>query len=210
VVAATDPKALHPDAGRRQKLPDHKPLLSPPSPAVEAFMAPAKLAEGQQPPASEAPATGRRTEEDPAVQGSLARRYCVSIANAAADARYTWQKKKLGEIEQELDKRIALLEEKTAEFQKWVARRDAFVEKARQALVHIYSRMRPDAAALQLAAMDEETASAVLLALDARIASKILNDMEPVQAARLTAIIGGAAKGSPTKRQQANPEDRKS
>ena len=41
--------------------------------------------------------------------------------------------------------------------------------------------------------MDEETAAAVLLKLEPRTASLILNEMEPTQAARLTAIIGGAA-----------------
>jgi flagellar motility protein MotE (MotC chaperone) len=58
--------------------------------------------------------------------------------------------------------------------------------------------------------MDEETASAVLLKLDPTIASKILNDMEPAQAARLTAIIGGSARGSPAKQSDAGPEDKKS
>ena len=47
--------------------------------------------------------------------------------------------------------------------------------------------MRPDAAAQQLAAMDEETAAAVLTKLDPRIASIILNEMDRAQAARLTA-----------------------
>ena len=48
--------------------------------------------------------------------------------------------------------------------QKWVTRRDEFLKQgATTSLVPIYSRMRPDAAALQLAVMDEETAAAVLL-----------------------------------------------
>ena len=38
---------------------------------------------------------------------SAARQYCVNIANAAADARFAWQKKTLADTEQELEKRIA-------------------------------------------------------------------------------------------------------
>ena len=145
-----------------------------------------------------------------ALQTSAARQYCVNIANAAADARFAWQKKTLADTEQELEKRIALLEEKTAEFQKWVTRRDEFVKKARDNLVLIYTRMRPDAAAMQLTAMDEETASAVLLKLDPRTASLILNEMEPAQAARLTAIIGGAARVAPAGGPRSGPEGKKS
>jgi flagellar motility protein MotE (MotC chaperone) len=212
VVAAANPDALDLVVGNRPKPSARRPAAKASSPAIDAFMAPARTAEQRPQPAAAAaePAVPARRSDDGPAQDSMARRYCVSIADAAADARYAWQKAKLAEIGEELEKRIALLEEKTAEFQKWVARRDEFVEKARQNLVLIYSRMRPDAAALQLTSMDEETASAVLLALDPRIASKILNDMEPAQAARLTAIIGGAAKGAPSRRTQAGPEGKKS
>lgn len=211
VVATANPDAFGPAWGKRQATPAPKPAAVSPSPAMEAFIAPARLAERQQRPATpEQAAPARKQEDEAAPQTSAARRYCVSIANAAADARYAWQRKKLSEAEKELEKRIALLEEKTAEFRKWVTRRDEFVEKARQNLVLIYSRMRPDAAAQQLTAMDEETASAVLLTLDPRISSKILNDMEPAQAARLTAIIGGSARAAPAKRPQAGPEEKRS
>lgn len=135
--------------------------------------------------------------EAPAFSTSAARQFCVNITDAAADARVAWQKKALLDIAQDVDKRVALLEEKIAEYQKWVTRRDEFVKKARDSLVLIYSRMRPDAAALQLVAMDEETAAAVLLRLDPRAASTILNEMEPGKAARLTAVINGAAKDPP-------------
>ena len=85
--------------------------------------------------------------------------YCANIANPAADARFAWQKKTLADMEQEIAKRIALLEEKTAEYQKWLARRDEFSKKANETVLRIYARMRPDAAAVQLAALDEETAA---------------------------------------------------
>lgn len=125
---------------------------------------------------------------------SLARQYCANIADVAMDARVAWQKKQLSDIEKELEKRIALLEAKTAEYKQWLARRDEFSRKVQDGLVVIYSRMRPEAAAMQLVSMDEETAAAILVKLDARAASAVLNEMAPAQAARLTTTISGAAK----------------
>lgn len=139
-----------------------------------------------------------------------AQQYCINIANAAADARVLRQKKMLADIEQELDKRIAKLEAKAAEYQKWLARRDEYSKKAQEQLVGIFSRMRPDAAAPQLAASDEETAAAVLSKLDIRASSAILSEMEPNQAARLTTIMAGAGKTAPDKSARATPDGRRS
>jgi flagellar motility protein MotE (MotC chaperone) len=141
-----------------------------------------------EPPKSEA----ARKEAPP--KGSLAESYCANIADAAADARFAWQLRELRELDAELQRRIDILEERTAEYREWLARRDAFVQKAQESLVRIFSRMRPDAAASQLAAMDEETAAAVLTKLEPRNASAILNEMPPGPAARLTMTIAGAAK----------------
>jgi flagellar motility protein MotE (MotC chaperone) len=124
----------------------------------------------------------------------LAQRYCVSVTDAAADARIAWQKAKLAEAEQEIDKRIAALEAKTAEYKTWLERRDEFSRRATNTLVQIYARMEPDSAAPQLVAMDEETAAAVLAKLDPRSSSAILNEMPADKAARLTATIAGAAR----------------
>lgn len=151
-----------------------------------------------QPPPPQAPpplpATVAKPVEAPQEKSGPAQEYCVSIADAAADARFAWQKQTLGDMEKELERRIVILETRTAEYREWLARRDAFVEKAQESLVRIYARMRPDAAASQLAAMDEETAAAVLTKLNSRNASAILNEMPPGPAARLTSTIAGAAK----------------
>ena len=124
--------------------------------------------------------------------------YCTSIATPAADARFAWQKKVLADLDQDIAKRIALLEEKTAEYKTWLARRDEFSQKANETLLRIYTRMKPDAAAAQLAEFDEETAAAVLTKLEPRVASLILNEVPAAKAARLTAVISGAAKIIPT------------
>ncbi len=135
--------------------------------------------------------------ETGSIAGPRPDEYCANIANPAADARFAWQKKTLADMEQEITKRIAVLEEKTAEYQKWLARRDEFSKKANDTVLRIYARMRPDAAAVQLAALDEETAASVLTKLEPRAASLILNEMESTQAVRLTATISGAGKVAP-------------
>ncbi len=143
------------------------------------------------PPAPEKPAEARPEHAGPAQD------YCENISDAAADARFAWQKRTLEEMEKELEQRVVILEKKTTEYREWLARRDAFVKKAQASLVGIYALMRPDAAASQLAAMDEETAAAVLTKLNPRNASAILNEMPAGPAARLTAVLVGAARTDP-------------
>lgn len=125
---------------------------------------------------------------------NVAQQYCFNIADAAKDARYAWQKKTLADIETELNKRIALLDARTAEYQKWLARRDEFIRNAEENVVKIMSGMRPDAAAVQLSLMNEESAAAVIAKLNTRNASAVMNEMSPEKAAKLTMIITGAAK----------------
>jgi flagellar motility protein MotE (MotC chaperone) len=126
---------------------------------------------------------------DPHAQDPQA--YCTNIAPTAADARIAWQAKKLTELDTQIKQRIADLEAKRAEFQDWLARREEALKKAEDGVVAIYSKMRPDAAALQLAAMDDATAAAVLVKLNPRAASAILNEMSAERAARLTNAMSG-------------------
>lgn len=128
----------------------------------------------------------------------LAKAYCANIGSLAADAKFAWQKKAIGELASELEERIAKLEAKTDEYKQWLARRDEFSKRVTDNLVTIYSRMRAEAAGQQLTAMDEETAAAILLKLDPRVSSAILNDMNAQHAARLTTIISGAGKVTPS------------
>ena len=124
--------------------------------------------------------------------------YCRNIANAAADARYARQVNALAALEAELDERIATLEKKRAEYEEWVKRREEFMNKADESVVAIYSQMRPDAAAQQIAMMDPEAAAAILSKVTSRTASAILNEMEAETAAYLTNVMAGlpsATKG---------------
>ena len=122
--------------------------------------------------------------------------YCENIADPALDARFLHQKAELARLEDELAKKTALLEEKKTEFQEWLKRRDEFISKAEGSLVKLYSKIKPDAAAPQLTAMDEEAAAALLMKLSPKASSAILDQMEAAKAARLVSVMIGAARPS--------------
>jgi flagellar motility protein MotE (MotC chaperone) len=142
----------------------------------------------------EAVAPAASAEPKPASQ-TTGDQYCSNIANAAADARFAWQKQTLLETEKKVEKSVEELNVKIIEYQKWMARRDEFSRKAQSAITDIYAKMKPDAAALQLSALDEETAAAVLIKLSPKISSALMAEMDAKKAARLTAIIAGSSKG---------------
>lgn len=126
--------------------------------------------------------------------------YCKNIAEAASDARLRWQTWKLISLEARLRDRIEALQRKEREFEAWVARREGLLDEVEDQVVSIIGRMRPEAAAAQLSTTDEEAAVGVLLKLKARIASSILDEMEPARAAQLTQSMMGLA----------SPEDQRS
>ena len=118
-------------------------------------------------------------------------RFCSNIADQALDARVAWQQKELEATELKLRQRIAELEAKRAEYEDWLKRREEFLKKAEDSVVEIYSRMNPEAAALQIASMADDTAAAVLAKLKVRVASAILNEMEPARGAHLADTLAG-------------------
>lgn len=115
--------------------------------------------------------------------------YCVNIADKAADARAAWQTKTINDLEAKLDQRIKELEAKRAELEQWLKKRDEILARAGEQLVVIYSGMKPDAAALQIAALDDATAAGVIAKLKPRTASAILGEMEPGRAAQITKAL---------------------
>lgn len=129
----------------------------------------------------------------PAAPQSDAQQYCGNIADAAADARFAWQAKTIADLNKQLDERIAALEAKRAELEDWLHKREDMLARAEDSVVAIYAKMRPEAAALQLATVDAETAVAVLAKLNSRTASAILNEMDPARAANLTSIMTDTA-----------------
>ncbi|MFZ1110050.1 MAG: hypothetical protein WAN43_17090 [Rhodomicrobium sp.] len=144
-------------------------------------------------PGSEPVAPPAKTDAPPETAANV-KSYCENIADQALDARFLAQKAELTRLEEELAKRTALLEAKKTEYQEWLTRRDEFISKAEANLVKLYAKIKPDAAAPQLAALDEEAAAALLLKLSPKASSAILDQMESGKAARLVSIIIGAAK----------------
>ena len=159
-----------------------RPEPSPATPQPEPPLTTATVAKLS--PGAAEPAAADQRESDTA-------QFCKNIADAALDARVAWQQKELEAAEAKLRQRIAELEAKRAEYEQWLKLRDDFLKKAEESVVEIYSRMNPDAAALQIASMADETAAAVLAKLRVRNASAILNEMEPARAARLADTLAG-------------------
>ena len=115
--------------------------------------------------------------------------YCSNIANFASDARIAWQMRRLGELETLVKAQVAELDAKTADAKAWVDKRTDLMKKAEDGVVAIYAKMDPEAAAAQMAIMEEATAAALLGKLSAKVSSAILNQMEPGKAAKLTEIL---------------------
>lgn len=119
-------------------------------------------------------------------------RYCTNISDTAADARHALQMKELEQLRGDIDSRIEALEAKRKEYEVWLKRRDEFVDKAEDSLVGIITKMRPDAAAAQMALLGDEAAAALLLKLNPRVSSVILNEMQADKSANLARVIVGA------------------
>ncbi|MGB8279233.1 MAG: MotE family protein [Methylovirgula sp.] len=146
------------------------------------------------------PANAEKPVAEPAAKSKAAaaapvpheiRQFCANTAGAAADARVVWQAAKLIELEAKLRQRIAEFEVKRAAYEDWLRKHDEAMKEARDDVVAIYSRMRPDAAAAQLAVMDDIMAASLLTKLNSRNASAILAEMDPGRAARIAnAMVG--------------------
>ena len=145
--------------------------------------------------ATDAEATGAvKPARIPLETGTEVERFCSNIADAARDRRYVLQTEELQALQQEVDKRIKLLEDKRADYEAWLKRREDFLAKAEDGVVKIYSGMRPDAAAERLAEMDPKLAAGILMKLEARKAGVILNEMERKKAAMLTSVMAAASR----------------
>ncbi|MCR6501043.1 MotE family protein [Shinella sp. CPCC 101442] len=143
---------------------------------------------------------GAFAEERPVITTTNAsadeiRAFCTNIADAARDQRYLLQKQELETLQKDVDERIKVLEARRAEYEDWLNRRNAFLKQAEGGLVEIYRKMKPDAAAAQLAELNPQIASAIVMKLPPRQSSTILGEMPADKAALLTRII--AVAGDP-------------
>ncbi|MCP4559586.1 MAG: hypothetical protein GY873_28570 [Bosea sp.] len=137
------------------------------------------------PPAASTPTAAAASTQD-------SEAFCASIRVPAAEARFAWQANTLKSLETKLADTLAKLEEKKIELKQLVDQREAETKLADGRMVEIFARMRPEAAALQLAAMDQGVAAALLGKLAPRNASAVLNEMEVARAAQLAEAMNGA------------------
>lgn len=147
-------------------------------------------------------ASGSAQEQKPApntASQAEIQQFCTSIADPARDQRYLLQKQELEKLQSDVDKRIAVLEQRRAEYEDWLTRRNAFMKQAEGNLVEIYKKMKPDAAAPQLEEIDPILAAAVIMKLPARQSSLILSEMEAQKAAMVAAIMSSAADPNTSK-----------
>jgi len=136
-------------------------------------------------------APAKSTRRAPTLSENELGQFCGNVADPALDARLAWQMNELEQAEQRLRERISEVEAKRAEYEKWMALRDEFLKKAEAGMIEVYSRMRPEAAAIQIAGMADETAAAVLAKLSPRNSSAIFNEMDSARAAHLADLLGG-------------------
>jgi flagellar motility protein MotE (MotC chaperone) len=127
-------------------------------------------------------------------EGTEVQRFCSNIADAARDRRYALQAKELEKLKSEIDERMKALEAKRVEYEQWLKRRDDFLSKAEDNVVKIYAKMKPDAAAERLAEVRIELAAGILMKLDPRQSSTILNEMDSKAAATITAVMASATR----------------
>lgn len=147
---------------------------------------------------------GAFAEERPVITTTNAsadeiREFCTNIADAARDQRYLLQKQELETLQKDVDERIKTLEARRAEYEDWLNRRNAFLKQAEGGLVEIYRKMKPDAAAAQLAELNPQIASAIVMKLPPRQSSTILGEMPADKAALLTRIIAVAGDANTSK-----------
>lgn len=120
--------------------------------------------------------------------------YCMNIAKPAADARFELQTKTLLELQKKIDDKIVLLTELDQRNKNFETSQKEKAKVAQKGVIDIYSKMKPDVAAVQLELIDPDIAVAILSQLNVRVASAILNEMKSPNAAILTAAMADHAK----------------
>jgi flagellar motility protein MotE (MotC chaperone) len=157
--------------------------------AAALFACPASAQDGRTPESQKAKPN---TEKAAEIEAS---RFCGNVAPSVAEARIAWQTKRLGELDAQVKQRLADLEKAEMSMQEWVAKRDALLKAASDDLVAIYARMQPENAAVQLSAMDDQMAAAILGKLKPSAAGAILDEMEAERASKLASFLSGANGG---------------
>lgn len=157
------------------------------------------------PPPPEAPKA--RTANPSKAQGGQsqtsadAEKYCASIGTNTTQAANLLREQQLRELETQIEQRIKELDAKRAQVQQLIDKSEAIFSKADQSLIDLYSKMKPDAAASQIAKLDDDIAVALLVHVKTKEMSAIMDEMEPergaVLAKKLSQKIRAQKEGKP-------------
>jgi flagellar motility protein MotE (MotC chaperone) len=161
--------------------------------ACPAFAQDGRSLEKEKPKAAANKTPEKATVEKP--PDAEASRFCANAAPSIAEARIAWETKQLSDLDGQVKQRLADLAKAEVSIKEWVARKDAALKSASDDLVAIYAKMTPEAAATQIAAMDDQMAAAILGKLKAGAAGAILNEMEAERASKLAVILSGTMSG---------------
>jgi flagellar motility protein MotE (MotC chaperone) len=133
-------------------------------------------------------------KERPAVE-----RFCEKAAPSVEELRIAAQRKELETLDQKVKERIGALEALGNSIQEWISRREQLLQRANKDVIAIYSRVDPEAAALQLAEIDEAEAAAIIAKLPPQTSGAILGEMNATKAGKIVAIVRGASGANETK-----------
>jgi flagellar motility protein MotE (MotC chaperone) len=185
-----------------------RPTPTKSSPAIESLATPAvaqapgveapanhATPENHEPAAVEPKNAGAAAPTDSQTQeySAAVQQFCANIGPSAIEARTAWLQRTTAELEQQIDKRIAALEARIAEHKEWLGKRQEFARKVGDGLVQVFTKLKPEAAAQQIAVMDEQLAAALLVKLDAKVASALLSEVPAAKAARLSTMFATVA-----------------
>ena len=140
--------------------------------------------------ANKAPVVKPSPAPEPALIPDVAT-YCQNLVPTITNAKTVAETAQLMKLQSDISLRMAELEARKAEVEVLVKQHEAFLRLADEGKIAIYLKMKPDAAAAQLAMMDETLGAAIIAKLPPRSASLILAEMPAEQAARLASALGG-------------------
>ena len=140
--------------------------------------------------ASKAPVVKSPPASEPVLVPDVAT-YCQNLVPTITNAKTVAETAQLMKLQSDISLRMAELEARKAEVEVLVKQHEAFLRLADEGKIAIYLKMKPDAAAAQLALMDEALGAAIIAKLPPRTSSLILAEMPAEQAARLASALGG-------------------
>ena len=119
----------------------------------------------------------------------IAKDYCSSFVDAAAERRLARLADDLRKRRDELATKIEELKATSGELKVLIDTRKAMQDKVKESILKIYLQVEPEAAAQQLAKLEPTTAAEILAKMNAKRSGEILTLMEPKRAASLVAIL---------------------